>query len=263
MDIDINTDKNIDMDNLDLDFTQLDFDDFVNLDNYKTEINNKINNKIDIIQYDKTTTETYRMKRLYQIDPLINQIIPTHLIFEFKHKWDPYTGKILELDDIGPLCFNALTLYDYYFANRYKGLWNPPQNNFQGYYGELLGSGNNLEIKSRGTNPEKYLYRLPIIDCYLPLTHNLAIITMGPLLSVEQIDLIDLIVSKYHKNKNNFTPLKKLKEYYDNAICSHSELSLNSNAKSWFKSNNYKINKKEHLEKFNRYNVDQLVNLRY
>ncbi len=247
-----------------IDFDLLDFSesDIVNISKDINNNNNNNNNNI-IRLYDKTTTETYRIKRLYKIDPLTDQQIPEHLIIEFKNIWNPYTGKILEEDVTGPLCFNALSLYDYFFSNRFKGIWNPPQNQFQGYYGEYLGGGSSLEIKSRGTNPEKYLYRLPIIDCYLPLGHNLATITMGPLLTDEQIELIDGIVSKYHKNKNNFTPLKTLKEYYDNAICSESELAINSNAKTWFKSNNYKLDKKEHLEKFNRFNVDKLVNLKY
>ncbi len=211
-----------------IDFDLLDFSesDIINISKDINNNNNNNNNNI-IKLYDKTTTETYRIKRLYKIDPLTDQQIPEHLIIEFKN------------------------------------IWNPPQNQFQGYYGEYLGGGSSLEIKSRGTNPEKYLYRLPIIDCYLPLGHNLATITMGPKLTDEQIELIDGIVSKYHKNKNNFTPLKTLKEYYDNAICSESELAINSNAKTWFKSNNYKLDKKEHLEKFNRFNVDKLVNLKY
>ncbi len=252
---------------IDFDLLDLGESDIINISNsiddnidIKDKIDDKNNN---IVQYDKTTTETYRIKRLYKIDPLTDQTIPDYLIIEFSNVWNPYTGKILDIDVTGPLCFNALSLYDYYFVNRFKGIWNPPQNQFQGYYGEYLGGGLNLEIKSRGTNPEKYLYRLPIIDCYLPISHNLSTITMGPKLTDEQIDKIDDIVSKYHKNKNNFTPLKTLKELYDNAICSESELAVNSIAKTWFKSNNYKLNKKEHLEKFNRFNVDKLVNLKY
>jgi hypothetical protein len=248
-----------------IDFNLLDFSesDINNISKDVANIENNENNNNIIRKYDKTTTETYRIKRLYKIDPLTDQQIPEHLIIEFKNIWNPYTGKILEEDVTGPLCFNSLSLYDYYFSNRFKGIWNPPQNEFQGYYGEYLGVGLSLEIKSRGTNPEKYLYRLPIIDCYLPPEHNLAIITMGPLLTDEQIDTIDRLVGKYHKNKNNFTSLKKLKELYDNAICSESELAVNSSAKTWFKSNNYKLNKNEHLEKFNRFNVDKLVNLKY
>ncbi len=254
-----------------IDFDLLNFDE-LDISNESKDINTNTNNNENnennvnnntIRQYDKTTTETYRIKRLYKIDPLTDQEIPNHLAIEFKYVWNPYTGNLLEEDITGPLCFNALALYDYYFSNRYKGIWNPPQNQFQGYYGEHLGTGSNLEIKSRGTNPEKYLYRLPIIDCYLPPEHNFSTITMGPKLTNEQIELIDGIVSKYHKNKNNFTSLKTLKEYYDNAICSESELAINSSAKTWFKSNNYKLNKKEHLEKFNRFNVDKLVNLKY
>ncbi len=252
-----------------LEFDLLDFEEISGLDVLDNLANsNKESSSCDKAkfkpQYDKTTTETYRIKRLYKIDPLTDQEIPENLIFEYKYRWDPFTGNPIEIDEVGPLCFNALTLYDYYFTNRFKGLWNPPADQYQGYYGDLVGTGKNLEIKSRGDNPEKYLFRLPIIDCYLPLKHNYSIITMGPLLTDEDIALIDSIVSKYHRNKNYCTSLKTIKEYYDNAICSQSEISNNPSASSWFKSNNYKTNKKqkENLEKFNRINIDKLVQMK-
>ena len=73
-----------------------------------------------------------------------------------------------------------------------------------------------------------------------------------------------MIIMKYHRNKNYLTPLKVLKEYYDNAICSISEISINPSANMWFNSNNYKTSKKQkdNLEKFNRINTDKLVQLR-
>ncbi len=132
-----------------IDFDLLDFSesDIVNISKDINNNNNNNNNNNIIRLYDKTTTETYRIKRLYKIDPLTDQQIPEHLIIEFKNIWNPYTGKILEEDVTGPLCFNALSLYDYFFSNRFKGIWNPPQNQFQGYYGEYLGGGSSLEIK--------------------------------------------------------------------------------------------------------------------
>jgi hypothetical protein len=249
------------MDKLNFELLDVDFNESLS----ETNQNNNQNNNKTLVKetekYDKTTTETYRIKRLFKIDPLTDQEIPNHLIFEYPHRWDPYTGKRLDSDPIGPLCFNALTLYDYYFSNRFKGLWNPAEDNFQGYYGDLVGSGETIEIKSRGFNPEKYLYRLPIIDCYLSPDHNLAFITMGPQLSESDIVNIDFIVTKYHKNKGYLTPLKTLKDLYDNGICN--DVDLNPNAVYWFTTKNKKTSKKEHLEKFNRINVDKLVNLRY
>ncbi len=242
---------------MDLNFDQIDFSKL----SVGTEI--KSDNKSDkpVPIYDKTTTDTYRIKRLLKIDPLTDMEVPEHLRFEFEYKWDPITGEIKEKDEIGPLCFNAISFYDYMFANRFKGLWNPSTEGFEGYYGDLVGSGCKLEIKSRGTNPEKYLYRLPIIDCYLHPEHNYSLITMGPLLSEENINKIDSIVKKHHKNKNYLTPLSKLKEYYDNAISSEP----NSIEYVEFKKKNQQenITEKEIVDKFNRINVDRLVKLRY
>jgi hypothetical protein len=235
--------------------------DFVDFTTIKNIQNNEGTNN-ETINYDKTTTETYRIKRLFKIDPLTDMEITDKLIFSYKYKWNPYTGECTDIDETGQLCFNALSLYDYFFANRFKGLWNPPNDGFQGYYGELVGSGLKLEIKSRGVNPEKYLFRLPIIDCYLEENHNYSQITMGPLLSDEDIEIIDNNFSMYHKNKTkNLTTLRLLKIYYDNA--------LNSSFDLYdfivFKQNNIKLNLSptELIYKFNKVYVDKLVNLRY
>jgi hypothetical protein len=223
--------------------------DFSNLNDTKISNNTK--------KYDETTTEIYRIKRLFKVDALTGEQIPDYLKFEFIYKWDPYTGEICEIDEIGPLCFNAITLYDYIFKNRYKGLWNNPEDGFHGYYGDLIGTGINLEIKSRGSNIEKYLFRLPIIDCYLPPNHNYALITMGPLLSDENINTIDNIVIKYHVNGKYLTPLKIIKKYYDNAI--------NNNPKSHdviqYKKIYKELSDQEAIENINRIYVDKLVNL--
>jgi hypothetical protein len=79
-------------------------------------------------EYDKTTTETYRINRLLSIDPILNEKIPEELNFKFKDKWDPLTGIRTTIDEIGPLCFHAVNLYRFYMKNRTNGLWNPPTN---------------------------------------------------------------------------------------------------------------------------------------
>ena len=241
-------------------FNQLDF---------STLYKNNTNNEENIIKkYDKTTTETYRIKRIFKIDPLNDTEIESSLLFPFKYKWDPYTGEREELDEVGPLCFNAFNLYDYYFNNRYKGLWNPSEGLYEGFYGDLIGSGKNLHIKSRGFHPEKYLFRLPIIDCYLPDNHNYSIITMGPVLNSEEIDHIDKIINSNHSYKHkknwnikNLTPLSTLKLYYDNAINSSPDPNCKEiiELRQQFPSfNNMEIN-----DKYNRYFVDKLVKLKY
>jgi len=214
-------------------------------------------------RYDKTTSETYRIKRLYKIDPISDIEIPNDLIFEFKYKWNPYNGMREDIDDIGPLCFNAINLYDYYYINRYKGLWTPPQDGFQGIYGDMVGSGKNVKIKSRGVYPEKYLFRLPIIDCYLPPTHNLAIITMGPELTEQEITQIDLIVTKSHPKKSNskFTSLAILKNYYDRALDVSPDPDLDDIKQLKLKYPN--LSQNDINQKYNRYYVDKIVNLKY
>jgi hypothetical protein len=214
-------------------------------------------------QYDKTTSETYRIKRLYKIDPITDIEIGKDMIFEFKYKWNPYNGMRCELDNIGPLCFNALNLYDYYYMNRYKGLWVPPQDGFQGMYGDMVGCGKFGHVKSRGAHPEKYLFRLPIIDCYLPPTHSLSIVTMGPELTDQEISQIDLIVLKSHLKKSNskFASLTMLKYYYDCAL--NPSPDPDSDEIKELKSKYPNLTPNEINQKYNRHYVDKLVNLKY
>lgn len=219
----------------------------------KSDKSNKLN------KYDITTLETYRTMRILKIDPLSRQEIPEKLRFEFKYKWNPYSGDILEEDPIGPLCFDAIVLYDYFFANRYKGLWNPPSDGFQGFYGDYVGEENKMNLQHINGKPEKYLYRLPIIDCYLNENHNYSHITMGPILSDINIEQIDNIVLKHHKNKNFLTSLKLLKNYYHKAI--NSNPSDNEFIELKKKYNN--LSSIELRDKYNRKYVDILVNLMY
>jgi hypothetical protein len=227
-----------------------DFDfDYVNFTD-DIKINPKITISDDYNNYNETTTEQYRTMRLYKIDPIMNEPIPNHLIFEFKYKWDPITGHRKEIDNLGPLCFNAWNLYQYYYSNRFNGLWNPPVQQFQGYYGDLINCGKDMFINGRPC-PEKYLYRLPIIDCYLKKSHNYSIITMGPILTDEEIDFIDIIISNYRKNKPT---LKTLKEYYDQALNNSPDISE-------LKKLNSSMTDKELGEKYNRNYVDKLVKI--
>ena len=122
----------------DYDFDYVNFTDDTITFNLPTRITHNNDNYDD---YDTTTTEQYRALRLYKIDPILNEPIPSNLIFEFKHKWNPISGHRTEVDDYGPLCFNAWNLYQYYYSNKFNGIWNPPAQQFQGYYGDLLGCG--------------------------------------------------------------------------------------------------------------------------
>jgi len=174
----------------------------LNTNNEKNTKSITENNFDNNYNYDNTTIETYRIKRIFKIDPLIDQEVPDNLAFKFAFIWNPYTGIRESIDIIGPLCFNVINLYDYYFINRFKGLWNEPTNEYQGFYGELIGTGKNIKINSRGSNPEKYLFRIPIIDCYLPSDHNFSFVTMGPELSDTEISQIDNIIIQFHPKRS-------------------------------------------------------------
>ena len=214
-------------------------------------------NTNNIIKYDKMTSETYRVKRLLKIDPITDEHVSENLIFYYPHKWDPYTGQIIGTDEIGPLAFNAINLYKFYFKNRLSGLWIPPSTegteHYQGYYGNLVGAGKNINIDSRGEHPEKYLFRIPIIDCYLPINHNLAIITMGPILSDKEISIIDQIV---FKNLKTNVSLKQIKDWYDSAL--DNTISILELRKKYPRLNNY--NDIELKDYHNRLFVNKLMN---
>lgn len=227
--------------------------DLLNFNIDEKNIITKVNN---FTLYDKTTTEAYRVKRLYHVDPLTDEEVPEYVAFKFYSIWDPYTGFRIGVDNNGPIYFNAQKLYEYYFDNRYNGLWNLPSGVYEGYYGELLGTGPNLEIKSRGCNPHKYLFRLPIIDCYLPIDHNYSMVTFGPLLTDIEINLIDDILIKNNIRYN--ISLKKLKFYYD---CALNKDTNNSDFVKFHKLySNLSIS--DALEKFNRKYVNELIILK-
>ena len=224
-----------------------------------SNFNDKISNDIE---YDKTT-ETYRVKRLLKIDPFTDLEIPKSLLFEFSDSWNPYTGIRSDKDLSGPLCFNALVLYDYFYSNRYKGLWHPPENGYQGYYGDYIGITKSIKIKSRGSYPERYLFRLPIVDCYLPTNHNYSSITIGPEFTNDEIYEIDAIILKHHPKRflSKFLTLSMIKYYYDNALNPNPD--KNCYEIMTFKKSYPDLDESEIIEKYNRYWVDMLVNSIY
>jgi hypothetical protein len=221
------------------------------LDSKKSEHKTYTSNNKNYTEYDETTTEQYRTYRLIKIDPIMKEAVPENLIFEFKYKWDPITGERSEIDDYGSLSFNAENLYHYYYTNRTNGLWYPPSEQFQGYYGDLLGCGKSLLINSR-PRPEKYLYRLPVIDCYIKKTHDHSLITMGPILTDEEIDSIDKLISNV--KKSNKPTLKTLKKYYDEAINDSPNISE-------LKKEKPDLTDRELKELYNKQYVDKLLKL--
>ena len=196
-------------------------------------------------KFDKITTETYIVKRRLQRCALVDKEIPYTCKFSFKYMWNPLNGERCGIDKIGPLYFNVIELYNYYFTNRYNGLWTPSTYDsvlkqlYEGYYGDLVGSGKDIKINSRGFHPDKYLFRLPINDCYLYEDHNHSVVTMGPLLTDEEIIEIDRIIlslsPQYKQLVKSYITLSAMKAMYDNAIDENPDV---DKLNTWVNNNN-------------------------
>lgn len=204
--------------------------------NFNENLNNKIINN-DIYSknnYDKRTCVYYKTIRLRKMDPLINLDMDDTNAFIFNDMWDPITGERIQKDPNGGLYFDPDSLIHYFYINRLKNLWNEPTDNnegyFEGYYDFAVGSGENINIVGRGHCPDKYLLRLPIIDCYLTKDHNDSFVTMGPKLTDEEINKIDEVANKSGDNykkmfKKERPKLADIKKYYDNSICENPDIS--------------------------------------
>tara|TARA_B110000971_G_scaffold172574_1_gene177474 strand:- start:178 stop:966 length:789 start_codon:yes stop_codon:yes gene_type:complete len=195
--------------------------------------------------------------RINKIDPLLLIELPLNKnkIFEYKYKWNPYNGKIAEIDEYGPLHFDVNSLIHYFYINRLNHLWiDDDYNNneiTEGYYGDAVGNGPDFDLPSRGIHPDWYLFRLPILDCYLDKeNHCYQSVTMGPILSDNDLKLIDnlskgssLSFKKTYKYKK--PKLLKMKELYDKAISKNLKIDEalgNSIPKDELKYLKYKIN---------------------
>jgi len=188
-------------------------------------------------EYDATTLKHYRAIR----ESKFNVFLPESTDFDVKtafaypNMWDPYNGKITGVDPYGPLLFFPDDLVYYFYSKRLDMLWNEPVDDvgagyFAGYYGDAVGAGINITVSGRGDYPEKYLFRLPITNCYLPTTHHLSTVTMGPILTNEEVSMIDSLAAKqqsyYKKNYGKERPsLTYIKQLYDQAISKTPDIS--------------------------------------
>jgi len=165
---------------------------------------------------------------------------PIEYSFQFKFMWDPYTGIRDDVDIFGPLYFDPDELINYYYKKRLNMLWNEQKSQggiqYSGYFGDALGSGENIFIKGRGYFPELHLFRLPVDDCYLSKNYDMSIVTLGPILSDDEIKEIDYLANTYHKNnfynryKKQRPSLMKIKELYNIAIDGNVEYLKNKEA---------------------------------
>ena len=221
------------MENFD-DFSFDDFDnvDFDNVTFEETELKNENVDeylKICKIEFDETTTMYYKTLRERKLNVFTQEddIEPTKS-FQYRYMWDPFVGEPTCIDPYGSLWFNPMELVKYFTEKCLNGLWHDQVDEtggvYQGYYGDLLGSGENMYVVGRGNYIELYLFRLPIIDCYVPKDCKLSLITMGAKLTISELihidDLIKQHYSKLYFQKYKTTPisLAKLKSHYDMAI---------------------------------------------
>ncbi len=188
-------------------------------------------------EYNSDTTEFYKNMREKKYNIISHDVFNcnTEHVFKFKEMWDPYTGERIGDDPFGSLYFHPDELIRFYYKRRLKTLWTDQKDEtggvYEGYYGDGVGSGEEINIPGRGIYPELYLFRLPIDDCYLAPNTDRSIITMGPKLTDEEVKLIDELAEKYHKDnyRNSFgkkrPSLYKMKLLYDTAISKHPDIS--------------------------------------
>ncbi|VBB18357.1 hypothetical protein YASMINEVIRUS_820 [Yasminevirus sp. GU-2018] len=175
--------------------------------------------------FDDTTFVQYRAYRIKRTDPMTFVELNEKTSFKFYEMWNPYTGERGEKDPFGPLCFHPINLLQYFYDSRLRGLWIDNNDGYEGFFGDAVGAGEDCEVPCRGIYPERYLFRLPVIDCYLKKGHKLSLVTMGPVLTDSEVCQIDRLLTKHWSHDRTFIKLYKkigslfkLKHYYDVAI---------------------------------------------
>ncbi len=186
--------------------------------------------------FDDKTTLYYRACRHRKIDPIDSSQLDDDNAFKFKYMWNPLNGSIMttetgELaeDPFGPLYLSPVNLVKTFYHNRLSNLWIEPSDEatgyFSGHYGDNVGIGDSFEIMGRGSYTERYLFRLPIPDCYCDRDHNKMIVTMGPKLTTTDLIVIDTLIKKYWMSDNDISriydrigTLDRLRTIYEIAI---------------------------------------------
>lgn len=216
------------------------------------------------IKYNTDTMVYYRTMRTRKADIITQDDLSDERFgFPFPWQWNPYSGDRLidrstglpVKDPYGPLLFDVHHLIRYFYLKRLDNLYVSNGPEYEGYYGDGVGASENFEIKSRGAFPEWYIFRIPVMDCYLTDDHNRSFPTMGPKLTDEEINEI------YQKAKisphryttfyrHNLPNLVEMKRQYDIAINPEPELP------AVYKSTKYDA--KQAKEQVNRHAVEAL-----
>lgn len=181
-------------------------------------------------RYDDETEIEYKALRLTRQDPISFETLEDESkAFKFRYMWNPYTGERLGEDPYGPLYFNPINLIRYWYMKRLDNLYIKPVDSMDGYWGgtagDGVGAGENCTIRGRGQFPDRYLFRLPILNCYIPQNNTSSqAVTMGPKLTSSEIDEIYDLAQRYWQDtyaerfRRKLPDLKYIKENYDLAI---------------------------------------------
>lgn len=229
--------------------------------------------KVPEIVYDYTTREKYKAFRVRKMDPILLIDLDDQYAFKFKYKWDPYTGEKLIgqnkefiKDENGPLYFDPDALIKNYHVKRLDKLWVKPSDEqngyYEGHYDDAVGAGEDFHVSGRGFHPEWYIFRIPLIDCYLTENHNNQHITFGPKLTDDEIIEIERLANLRPNNYKQMygydrPSLSLMKRLYDNAISKTPSLLLNPDSGKISK-----VELQEYYNKANRKAVDQLIKIK-
>ena len=181
----------------------------------KIKKNKKTYNKLVKLldEFIKTNSNFYINNRINNICPLSFEKLSYGYI---EHRmWNSITGEFLNNNDpFGPLIIDVNYLVNYFYINRLRHIYTFPTIDQTGVLGDAIGKYPNFYLPGRGSNPQWYLFRLPINDCYID-KKNLKYITMGPKLSFHDIQIIyDLCkrLNTYHFLFNK--PIPNIVEMY-------------------------------------------------
>ena len=149
--------------------------------------------------FDDETTSRYRAYRIKRQDPITCENMKEKNSFKYKYIWNCITGEKIGIDPHGPLCLSPITILRTILSQILIGLWTEIENCIP-MYGENVGLGKTFAIPGRGAQPEKYIFRLPIQDCYLYRDSDKfgkSVHTMGPELTDDDLREIDRLIQEY------------------------------------------------------------------
>lgn len=201
------------------------------LSELKKRVKGKKRTESYLVKYNNETEFDFKALRKSKQDPItsecFNNMEETAYIFDYM--WDPYSGIRTEKDPFGGIYFNPINLIYHWYIHRLDNLWIKESDETNGYWsgvpGDMFGTGENCFIPGRGHFPDKYLFRIPIKNCYIPIENRKSqAVTMGPKLSDEEIQKIYDIAKNHWEEeyilrfRKKMPNLVKMKQMYDLAI---------------------------------------------